>query len=157
MDGVRIPSLYPLYIPYKTQHELLTRTQCLLEACCYSLTSQWMPDLLDQWQWDCPEAIELNNWTFIVAKRIHTLPSQCFGDLDSGNPMSLASVLMSINELRHTAVHRLRTTAKGILEMIRSAIRFAGALRDLTCQQQLDKLPGRLDGNIMLWSLIRIF
>ena len=155
---MRIPSLYPLYIPYKTQHELLTRTQCLLEACCYSFTAQWMPDLLDQWQWDCPQAIELNNWTFIVAKQMHKLPSHCFGDLDTDkNPMSLASVLTSVNELRHTAVHRLRTTAKGILEMIRSATRFAGALGDLSCQQQLDELHGRLDGKIRALELNKNF
>ena len=62
VNGIRVPSLYPLYIPYKTQYQLLTKTQRLLEECCYDFTVQFMPDLLEQRQWDCSEAIELNKW-----------------------------------------------------------------------------------------------
>ena len=80
-NGIQIPSLYPLYVPYKVQHVVLTRTQSLLEECCYDFTAQWLPELLEQRRGDCPESIELNKWTYIVVKRLNKLPyhrSQAF-------------------------------------------------------------------------------
>lgn len=156
-DGIHIPSLYPLYFPYRTQHQILTRTQRLLEECCHNFTAQWLPELLEQRRWDCPEAIELNKWTHVVVKRLSKLPSHCFEDLAGDPPVSLASVLMSINNVRHSAVHRLHTTAKGISEMIRSATSFARALRDSTCQQQLNELHHELEGKIRALELNKNF
>ena len=155
-NGITIPSLYPLYIPYRIQHLVLTRTQRLLEGCCYDFTSQWLPELLEHRQWDCPEAIELNKWTYIVVKRLGKLPSHCFGTLDDPK-ISLADVLISINKLRHSAVHRLPTTAKGISEMIHSATRFAIVLQDSPCQQQLDELHQELEGKIRALELNKNF
>lgn len=118
---------------------------------------QWLPELLEQRQWDCPEAIELNKWTHVVVKRLSKLPSHCFEDFASDPMMSLANVLISINKLRHSAVHRLHTTAKGISEMIRSATRFAEALRDSACQQQLNELHHELKGKIRALELNKNF
>lgn len=156
INALKTPSLYPLYIPYKTQHQLLTKIQRLLEECCYEFTSRWMPDLIKQRQWDCPEAIELNKWTRIVVKRVGKLPSHCFGNW-GGQTAMLTNILISINKLRHSAVHRLRTTAKSISEMIRSATRFATALGDLTCQEQLDELHGELEAKIRALELNKNF
>lgn len=148
------PSLYPIYIPFKIQYLVLSRAQSLLEECCYNFTVQWLPDLLEQRHWDCPEAIELNKWTHIMAKRLGKLPSQAFAR-DSN--ASLTQMLMSINKLRHSAVHRLPTTAKGISEMIGSATRFANALRDSTRGQQLDELHRELEGKIRALELNKNF
>lgn len=145
MNGLRVPSLYPLYLPYKVQHQVLWRIQRLLEECCYAFTEEWLPDLLEQRRWDCPEAIELNNWTEVVIKRLSKLPCHCFGDLGSDPRASLTDVLMSINDLGHAAVHRVRTRAKGISEMIRCATKFARALRSSACEKQLDELHRELD------------
>ena len=155
--GIEMPSLYPLYFPYKIQHQVLTKTQRLLEESCYSFTAHWLPELLDQRQWDCPEAIELNKWTHVVVKYLSKLPSHCFEGFDSDPPTSLANILISINTLRHSAVHRLHTTAKGILEMIRSATSFARALRDLTCQYKLEELHQELEGKFRALELNKNF
>jgi len=156
-DGIQVPSLYPLYIPYKAQHQVLSRTQRLLEECCYAFTKQWLPDLLEQRQWDCPEAIELNKWTYVVVKRLKKLPSHCFGNMGNEPSMSLANVLVSINDLRHAAVHRIRTTAMGISEMIRSAARFACALGGSAWEKQLKELQQELDGKIQAMKLNKNF
>jgi len=145
MNGLRVPSLYPLDLPYKVQHQILWQTQRLLEECCYAFTEQWLPDLLEQRRWDCPEAIELNQWTKVVIKRLSKLPSHCFGDFGSDPKKSLTDVLMSINDLRHAAVHRIHTRAKGISEMIRCATIFARVLRGSACEKQLDELHRELD------------
>jgi len=149
--------LYPLYVPYKVQHVVLTRTQSLLEECCYDFTAQWLPELLEQRRWDCPEAIELNKWTYIVVKRLDKLPyhrSQAFAN---DNAISLTNTIISINKLRHSAVHRLPTTAKGILEMIRSATGFARTLRDSTREQQLNELHTELESKIRALELNKNF
>lgn len=154
--AIKIPSLYPLYIPYKIQHLVLTRTQHLLEECCYNFTAQWMPELHEQRNWDCPEAIELNTWTYAVVERLGKFPANCFEAFD--NPkMPLDDVLISINKLRHSAVHRLPTTAKGISELIRSAVRFATVLRDTSCKEQLDELHNELEGKIRSLELNKNF
>ncbi|MCJ1247646.1 hypothetical protein MMC30_004861 [Trapelia coarctata] len=155
-NGVKIPSLYPLYIPYKNQHIVLNRTQRLLEECCYNFTAQWLPDLLEQRNWDCPEALELNKWTYIVVKRLGKLPADCFETIDDPT-LSLADALISINKLRHSAVHRLSTTAKGISELIRSAARFAKVLRDSSCEAQLEELHQELEGKIRALELNKNF
>jgi len=154
---VPVPSLYPLYIPYKAQYQILSRTQRLLEECCYAFTEQWLPDLLEQRQWDCPEAIELNTWTIVVVKRLKKLPSHCFGHLGSKPSIPVAKVLMSIHDLRHAAVHRIRTSAKGISEMIRSATRFARALGGSVWEKQLEELQRELDGKIWAMELNKNF
>lgn len=128
----------------------------MLEECCYNFTAQWLPDLLEQRNWDCPEALELNKWTYIVVKRSGKLPADCFETLDDPT-LSLADVLISINKLRHSAVHRLPTTARGISELIRSAVRFAKVLRDSSCEAQLEELHLELEGKIRALELNKNF
>lgn len=93
----------------------------------------------------------------MVAKRLNKLPSHCFGDLGSEPSISLAEVLISINNLRHAAVHRVRTTANGISEMIRLAIRFVCVLGGSTWGKQLEELRRVLDGEIRAMELNKNF
>ena len=146
-----------MYIPYKIQHLVLTRAQQLLEECCYNFTTQWLPELLDQRRWDCKEAIELNKWTHAAIKRLDKLPSSFSSAFANDSTLSLANVLVSANRLRHSAVHRLPTTAKGILEMIHSATRFARVLRDTTREQQFNELHRELEGKIRALELNKNF
>jgi len=157
MNRIKSPSLYPVYIPYKIQHLVLTRAQQLLEECCYNFSTQWLPELLEQRRWDCKEAIELNKWTHAATKRLDKLPSSCFTAFANDSALSLANVLVSANELRHSAVHRLPTTAKGILEMVHSATRFARVLRDTTREEQFNELHRELEGKIRALELNKNF
>ena len=148
--------MYPVYIPYKIQHLVLTRAQRLLEECCYDFTVQWLPELLGQRRWDCPEAIELNKWTHIVVRRLDSL-RHCSQAFANDSTLSLAHVLTSVNKLRHSAVHRLPTTAKGISEMISSVTRFARVLRDSAREQQLDELHRELESKMRALELNKNF
>lgn len=125
----------------------------MLEECCYEFTVRWLPNLLEDYQWDCPEAIELNKWTYLVKKRLGKLPAQAFA---KDSVLSSTDGLTSINKLRHSAVHRLPTTAKGISEMIRCAARFARSLHDSARGQQLE-LKNELEGKIRALELNKNF
>lgn len=146
-----------MYIPYKIQHLVLTRAQQLLEECCYNFTAQWLPDLLEQRRWDCKEAIELNKWTHAAIKRLDKVPSTFSSAFANDSALSLANVLVSANKLRHSAVHRLPTTAKGILEMVHSATRFARVLRDTIREQQFNELHRELESKIRALELNKNF
>lgn len=87
-------------------------------------------------------------------KRLSKLPSGAFG---RDSDLSPAESLTFINKLRHSAVHRLPTTAKGISEMICSAKRFARSLRDPLREQQFDELKDELDGKIRALELNKNF
>ena len=121
-----LPSLYTSYLPYKVQHVILTTTQRILEECCFDFTRKWVPSILQEHGWDCAAAVELTKWTRILAMRSAKLPMQALELKRS----SFNEILFSTNRLRHTAVHRLPTAARGIDQLIQSALRLTETLHD---------------------------
>lgn len=106
-----------MYVPYKTQHQILVRVQCILEHACFEFAENALPDVLEKEEWECPESVELNKWSRIFSTNQNKLPMLKFAEL--GKP--LEQVLASISQLRHTAVHRLRITAKHVEQFVKDA------------------------------------
>ncbi|ENH68759.1 hypothetical protein FOC1_g10014547 [Fusarium oxysporum f. sp. cubense race 1] len=65
---VKAPGFH-VYVPIRTQTLILTRIQAILEHACFSFAQEAMPDILEETQWSCPEAGELNAWAFYFKKR----------------------------------------------------------------------------------------
>lgn len=149
-----IKSLYPSYIPFRTQHLVLVSAQRLLEECCFDFTAKWAPSLIDRYGWDCPEAIELNKWTQIILKRVGKFPKDAF-EYTYGS--GIREVLTSVHVLRHSAVHRLHTSTKTINQMIHSAAVFAQALRDTDRQFQLEELHVEMENKVTAQELNKNF
>ena len=99
--------------------------------------------LIDE-KWDCAEAIELNKWTFKIANRYGKLPEGAFKKPGS----SILQSLLAVNKLRHASVHRLRTSAKGIIQMIEAAVQFAETLSDTIRASQLGELLEELRSKV---------
>ena len=121
------PSLFPSNVPYQAQHALLVTTQNILEKCCYGFAKKWFPLELEATGLNCAEALELTKWTRIILKHSKWLPREAFAVEGS---FSLEEILASVQPLRHTAVHRLRSTARGVHKLMRDSVTFAEALRD---------------------------
>lgn len=85
---VKAPRLH-VYVPIRTQTLILTRIQAILEHACFSFAQEAMPDILEEMQWSCPEAGELNAWAFYFKKRWDTLQqlSRCQGSGLSSSPL----------------------------------------------------------------------
>lgn len=147
-------SLYPLYLPYKVQYFILTTAQQQLEECCFEFTSKWLPSLLEDRKWDCAEAAELTKWTRILAHQLDKIPNHA---IDNESTASLKEVFFSTNVLRHTAVHRLSTSAKGIHKMIQSASRLAKTLGDRPRAAQLTQLSLEIENRIKDMELNKNF
>jgi len=140
-----MPSLYPSYLPYNVQHLILTTAQRVLEECCFKFAETWMPSLLKSHGWEYAEAVELTKWTQILTERSGSdLPMHALKLSGS----SLHDILISANKLRNTAVHRLPTTARGICQLIQSAITFTEALQDPLRTAQLEELHYEIDSKI---------
>lgn len=133
-------TLYPSYVPYKAQHLILTTTQRILEECCFDFASMWLSDVLDRRKWECSEAVELTEWLKILNQRCGKVPAHAFAVQIS----SIQGILSSARRLRHTAVHRLPMTARGICQLVQSAARLSEALRDPLRTAQLEAIAQTL-------------
>ncbi|GKU04805.1 ubiquinol-cytochrome-c reductase cytochrome c1 [Fusarium langsethiae] len=89
--------------PFRTQHLILKRMQTILEHACFDFAKDNMPEILEVMQWDCPEAGELNIWVCQFGKKLDELECRAHS---KGVKRSLKSVMGSIKQIRHLAVHR---------------------------------------------------
>ena len=119
--------LYPIYIPFRTQHRILTFAQSTLEACCWDFGQTWVPHLMKANKWDEPESIELTEWIKQFPKYTTGLPTSATRPIAG---KSLNQVLSDTTTLRHRAVHRKPTSVRAIMEMLQAAYDFALALKD---------------------------
>ncbi|KAH6880116.1 hypothetical protein B0T10DRAFT_532044 [Thelonectria olida] len=149
-----IPSLYPSYIPYQSQHLLLTTSQQILEECCFDFAAKWLPDIVRENGWDCPAAVELTEWNKIMGTKHYDRIPPLALDL-SGS--TLTQLLAKTHMLRHTAVHRLPTPARGISQLLDCAVQLAGALQDHKRAAQLEQLKSEVDSKIQAMELTKNF
>lgn len=135
-----VVSLYPSYVPYKTQHLVLTTVQRMLEECCFDFSKMWISDALQERKWDCAEAAELTQWLSLLNRRSGKIPAHAFTRQFS----SIQGILSSVRRLRHTAVHRLPITARGTCDLIQSAAKLSEVLRDPFRTAQLEAIAQTL-------------
>jgi len=130
-----MPPLYPAYLPFRTQHRVLTKVQLILEQACFEFAQQAMPEVLIRRQWDCPESAELDAWAKEFLKHRSQFASK---DTNIANPLD--NLYRSIINIRHTVVHRLRVSAKEVEEFIHNAELLATLLGDKARLSLLTKL-----------------
>jgi hypothetical protein len=134
--SVQVPSLYPVYLPYQTQHRLLLKVQGILENACYHFGSREMKSIIEKEDWDCPECVELNIWA-----RIFLANKDLFQPVDLASlGQDFAELTNSISHLRHTVVHRLRINANGLERFLADAEALAQLLHDDHSTRSLTRL-----------------
>jgi len=107
-----------------------------------------MPELLQEKNWECAAAAELTEWTKMFLKGKH--PQSELPELSEEGGTEL---LQKVANVRHTAVHRLPTTAKDVCRLLESAVTFAQVLRDDRRAEQLDGLRAELSSKIKAMEL----
>ncbi|KAF3921382.1 hypothetical protein ABW20_dc0109853 [Dactylellina cionopaga] len=137
----KMPNLFPVYLPYIVQHTLTTEAQRILENACYDHAKQWFPDCITQEQFQHPENAELPMWCRLIKKKHKSLIEDAYNTAALG-PKSLKGTIGSLENLRHTAVHRLKTHSKGLEDLLQNAVRFSKYLKD---EQKTDKLEEILE------------
>ncbi|KAI1099704.1 hypothetical protein F4804DRAFT_321253 [Jackrogersella minutella] len=147
---VVLPSLYPICIPYKAQHLIVNETQRILEESCFEFVQKWLPNVLLNREWDSASSVELTTWTRLLDQKAAKLRSREAFNLEG---TSLAEVLSAANQLRHSAVHRLPMTARGMQELVRSGVKLAFMLGDHKRASQLEDICYELEGQIKAMDL----
>jgi hypothetical protein len=120
------PTLYPLSLPYKTQHRLLTIIQSILEECCFNFGRLWLPEVLKTRSCECVESIELTRWTRILVRYCKHLPLLVAAEIPD---VSFRDVHFKTHQIRHTAVHR-RVVSVGEVEKMIGAASLTTVLKD---------------------------
>lgn len=144
-QALSIPKLHPVYLPFKTKHNILVLVQSLLEECCFEFGNTWVPDLMEARKWHEVESIELTQWTQRFLKYTKSLPSSTIKPIAG---KSIAQVLFGTSTLRHSAVHRHPTSAAGIVNMLSAAITFAEALNDSKRADKIAEIKVQLEASI---------
>ncbi|QGI79899.1 hypothetical protein CEK25_006628 [Fusarium fujikuroi] len=131
-DIAGISLSFPVYLPFPTEHLLMEKLQKVLEAACYEYGVRELSSILQERHWDCPEAVELSQWAELLGNK---------GNLKrQDSDRSLKELLHSIAQIRHTAVHRLRTSSSGLQRFLADAEDLTRALGDNLYIQTIAKL-----------------
>ena len=120
-------------LPLWDHHRILVRVQYTLEKACYNFAQRLLSGLLEREGWDCAEAVELNQWARTLLVYHHEL------SLDHAKDMTrpLSSLMDSIIQLRHDAVHRVRLSSSALLQHLANAELLARLLQDDTCSRSM--------------------
>ncbi|KAF3934039.1 hypothetical protein ABW19_dt0202638 [Dactylella cylindrospora] len=136
----KTPKLFPVYLPYPVQHALTTEVQKVLEQACYDFVKAWLPDWISNEQFMHPQNAELPMWARLIKRKLKTLPAHAYDGALLAEEASLGRIISHIEDLRHTAVHRLKTQSKGLEQMLGSAVLFARTLKDERRTAYLEKI-----------------
>ena len=137
---IPVPSLYPVYLPYFAQHELLVEVQAVLEDIGYDFGKAKMKDAVEREGWDCAQSVELNKWMpLLFSNQHHFLPNSL-----GRRGQRLPKLMKSVSEIRHTAVHRLRVTTGRLEELVADGETLARLLCDDGRIQTLERLRREL-------------
>ncbi|EMT72358.1 hypothetical protein FOC4_g10001808 [Fusarium odoratissimum] len=132
-----------VYLPFPTEHLLMEKFQKVLETACYEYGVRELSSVMQHRDWDCPESVELNQWAELLGHE---------GNLKrQGTGKALKELLRSIAQIRHTAVHRLRTNSRGLEQFLADAEDLARILGDNIYTQVISQM--RLDAKSTLREL----
>lgn len=96
-------------------------------------------------KWHEAESIELTEWTKRFSKHAKSLPPSAIKPIAG---KSILQVLFDTSALRHSAVHRLPTSAAGILNMLQASVNFAEALNDSKRAEKVAEIKTQLEASI---------
>lgn len=134
-----IPSL-----PFKLQHRILITLQSILENACYDFARKHYPEFLLRKGWDCPEAGELTHWTRGLVAEFRDSPTRVVREADR-----FPLALKGIDEIRHSAVHRVPVSGKDIqrlIEKTKVVLHILDATRRM--RDQIDEIDGIIERSI---------
>jgi len=95
--------------------------------------------LLHREGWDCAEAVELNQW----ARTLLIYREELKLDDMNDDVKPLPSLMESITQLRHNAVHRVRLSSSGLLQHLTDAVLLAQLLHDGECSKFIATIQQR--------------
>ncbi|KAF1833865.1 hypothetical protein BDW02DRAFT_648068 [Decorospora gaudefroyi] len=137
--GLQAELFDSISLPLWDQHRILVRVQYALEKACFTFAQKRLAGVLQREGWDCAEAVELNRWPKVLL----TYQAECNLNDVSHDAKPLSSLLDSIVQLRHNAVHRVRLSSGELLQHITDAGYLAQLLQDGGCSKLMSTIRQR--------------
>jgi hypothetical protein len=113
--------------------------QRILEEGCYDFASRWVPHKLIEYNWSCPEAVELSTWKKMLPE---ILSSHAIIPVPN---TSLEKSLANAVRIRNSAVHRHLCDNIEIKRMALQARNLMAMFSDVTRQNKLYNLQLELN------------
>nr|CEG05608.1 unnamed protein product [Fusarium clavum] len=130
-----------VYLPLRDSLRILSEVQSTMEEACYYFAEKQFPEVLEEKEWDCPEAAELNVWVSVFFERRNFKLLRRFSNFTK-NTRDLGELLDSMKQIRHSAVHRHPLTVTTIRRLVQEAIAFCRILGDNTRLEKLHAIWG---------------
>ena len=110
----------------------MVQIQKVLEHALYVFGQKALPHVLVERGWDCPELGELNKWTKVLKRQ------PLLDNVETNKTQQ--AFLQSIERIRHTAVHRLRTSSRGLEQFLADAEAISKVLGDTLYSEAVSQL-----------------
>ncbi|KAF4967271.1 hypothetical protein FSARC_5183 [Fusarium sarcochroum] len=146
------PLKLQVVLPLPTQLRILSRIQTILEHACFQFAQENMPDILEQAQWDCPEAGELNVWIHHLRNRSKDVYYIACSRVEG---FSLPAIFQSVTQIRHLAVHRQSIDVAYLALLMSHAVTFAAILGIPEALEKLIRIQGCAQREILNLSDIK--
>ncbi|KAH6647546.1 hypothetical protein BKA67DRAFT_391106 [Truncatella angustata] len=122
----RLPTLSPVHIQYKIQHFLLDEIERQLKVSCFNSVHTTEPLVLEEQSINCPEALDLEKWLWLLQK----LSKQLSPYLFNSAKQELNVTLEKAQRLHGLVVRQIKLAATDIVNAIENAAALAFILRD---------------------------
>jgi hypothetical protein len=129
-----------MYIPPGKQFLILRKTQDIMEHTCFAYAQTYLQATLSQKQWTCAESVELNEWTRILREQKGVFNASLMEQL----PRAFNDILDSLNQLRHTAVHRNHKPLHVVRRFVTDAVSFSKLCENKSSSRELETLLSEL-------------
>ncbi|CAZ82613.1 unnamed protein product [Tuber melanosporum] len=116
-------------LPYCAQHNITTSLQSILEGACFKFAKCHVPELLARKRWTCAHSAELSMWTKELSKTFEQKSPTIRLD-KIGGTAQLPLLLKSLDDLRHSAVHRIPVSPDKLILFIHASLQVAEILGD---------------------------
>ncbi|TVY81130.1 hypothetical protein LSUE1_G003362 [Lachnellula suecica] len=133
-DSAPISKPPDLGLPYEVQHYILSMIQRILEEGCYDFAARWVPHKLAEFNWSCPELVELSTWKQMLPDLVP--PNAIIPVPGTDLEKSLADAV----SIRNSAVHRHLCDNIEIKRMAQQAQNLMAMFSDVTRQNKLHHL-----------------
>ncbi|KAF4447343.1 ubiquinol-cytochrome-c reductase cytochrome c1 [Fusarium austroafricanum] len=147
-------STSPLQVhhPLRTQCLILTRIQNILEHACFHFAKNYMSDILWETGWTCPEAGELNIWTYHFKCRLNLLNHFGRARVDD---LNLPALLYHVRRIRNIGIHRERIPTDYLSLLMDQAIILCNVLRVPKAMDKIQKIRESSEAQIQELSVCK--
>ena len=147
IDDQKAPwTAYPTpNIPFKTQRQVLTTVQGMLEEACFDFAQQWVPTILRDKGIKEAEQVELTEWGSILGKEIKSIPKNATQRIPG---TSFTQELTATHQLRDAAVHRQQLSVARMLELIGPARNLVIIMKDDKRTAVIEQILEMIEHNV---------